>query len=134
MIPLLIWDELAALWDEGDFRTVHDWINERWSRVIQTSPQGDRDPFARFLQGLAFAALAFHFAREQNTESTRLFVDDALAVLPNFAPIYAGVELNPIIDSLHTLAAALPGDGSDMHIPERALVCGPLRFSSRVAL
>lgn len=132
MIPLIIWDELAALWDEGDFRGVHDWINERWARVVQTHPEGDRQPFARFLQGLAFAALALHFARERNAESARIFVEDALEVLPRYAPQYAGIELAPIIETLHALAAALPGAG-ETPLPERALLCGPLRFTSRVS-
>jgi hypothetical protein len=132
-MPLIIWDELAALWDEGDFRSVHDWINERWARTVQTSPQGERDPFAGFLQGLAFAALAFHFARDRNVESAKLFVDDALGALPRYTPRYAGVELAPVMDALHSLAAALPATGPEGLLPEQALRCGPLHFSSRAS-
>lgn len=130
-MSLLLWDELAALWQAGDFRGVHDWINERWSRTVQESPQGDADPFARFLQGMAFAALAFHFTEEQNGESAAIFVEDGLNTLQQFPPTYAGVELTPIIDALAELHHTLPPADSGLPIPPLVSGVRALRFAGR---
>lgn len=131
-MSLLLWDELASYWHAGDFRTVHDWLNERWARLVQERPDGANDPFARFLQGLAFAALAFHFAEEENTESAGIFLADALDVLPRFAPAYAGIELAPVIDALGELQAALAVGGSaPLRLP--AGRAAALRFARGVA-
>lgn len=126
-MSLLLWDELASYWHAGDFRTVHDWINERWARVVQERPEGAADPFARFLQGLAFAALAFHFSDGQNRESAGLFVADALAVLPRFAPAHAGIATTPLIDALGELQTllALP---EGMPLPSQPSYATALRF------
>lgn len=131
-MSLLLWDELAALWQSGDFRGVHDWINERWSRTVQESPQGDADPFARFLQGMAFAALAFHFAEEQNSESAAIFVEDGLETLQQFPPVYAGVELTPIIDALAELRHNLPQSDSGLPIPPVVSAVRALQFNGRI--
>ncbi|AXS84105.1 DUF309 domain-containing protein [Marinobacter sp. Arc7-DN-1] len=131
-MSLLLWDELAAIWQSGDFRGAHDWINERWSRTVQESPQGDTDPFARFLQGIAFAALAFHFAGEQNGESAAIFVEDGLSTLSRFPLSYAGVELAPIIDALAELRHGLPAAGSGLPIPPVISGVRALRFAGRV--
>ncbi|MCW8827949.1 MAG: DUF309 domain-containing protein [Gammaproteobacteria bacterium] len=131
-MSLLLWDELTVLWQSGDFRGVHDWINERWSRTVQESPQGDADPFARFLQGMAFAALAFHFAEEQNGESAAIFVEDGLDTLSRFPPSYAGVELSPIVDALAELRHNLPSADSGLPIPPVVSGVRALRFAGRV--
>lgn len=130
-MSLLVWDELAALWQSGDFSGVHDWINERWSRTVQESPQGDADPFARFLQGMAFAALAFHFAEEQNIESAGIFVEDGLDALSRFPPAYAGIEVPPLVDALAELRAHMPSPGSELPIPPVVSSIRALRFSHR---
>ncbi len=129
-MSLLLWDELLVLWQSGDFRAVHDWLNERWSRVVQESAEQDADPFARFLQGLAFAALAFHFAAEQNRESTELFVEDALAVLSHYPPSYGGIVTTPIIDSLAELRDLMPGVDAGQPIPVIISSVRALNFSS----
>lgn len=127
---LLVWDELATHWNRGDMYTVHDWINERWSRIIQESSSGERDVVARFLQALAFAALAFHFAAEQNEESAGIFVEDALGVLPGFAPAYAGLRIDPIVDGLRALKDRLDGKAQTLW-----LGIPPLSFQhERIAL
>lgn len=131
-MSLLLWDELAMLWQAGDFRGVHDWINERWSRTVQESPQGDADPFARFLQGVAFAALAFHFAEEQNGESATIFVEDGLDVLSRFPPSYGGIEIAPLVDALAELHQRLPAPESGLPIPPLLFGVRALRFSGRV--
>ncbi|NIR43777.1 MAG: DUF309 domain-containing protein [Gemmatimonadetes bacterium] len=130
-MSLLLWDELAALWQAGDFRAVHDWLNERWARAVQQSPRDDGDPFARFLQGLGFAALAFHFAAEHNSESAGIFVEDALEVLPQYVPAYAGIEIDPIVDALAELRDRLPAPETGLPVPAVASSVRALRFSAR---
>lgn len=103
------WDELALLWDGNNFGGVHDWLGERWNRLIQTRPGGHEDPDARFLQGLAFAALAFHFTQNRNQDGAALLTDDALRVLPSFLPAYGGVEVAPVLETLNVLRPLLNG-------------------------
>lgn len=130
MSCLLIWDELALLWNQQDFRAVHDWLNEHWARLVQESASAERDVIAGFLQGLAFAALAFHFAREGNEESAGLFLEDALKVLPQFAPAYAGIRITPIQDALSELHSrmTLPANGKGLLL--RSVPFVPLRFTA----
>jgi len=129
MSYLLIWDELALLWNRQDFAGVHDWLNERWARLVQESASGERDVVASFLQGLAFAALALHFMREGNEESAGLFVEDALKVLPQFAPAYAGIRITPIQDALGELQSrmALPNNAKGLLL--RFVPFVPLQFT-----
>lgn len=129
-MSLLLWDELAALWQAGDFRGVHDWLNERWAHTVQQSPRGDAEPLAQFLQGLAYAALAFHFAAEQNAESAGLFVEDGLDLLPRYAPAFAGIEVSPVVDALAELRAHLT-PYSAIPVPPPVSAVRALRFSSR---
>lgn len=128
-MSLLVWDELAALWQSGDFRTVHDWINERWARTVQESPEGEADPFARFLQGLAFAALAFHFAEDQNDESATIFTEDGISVLNQFPAVYAGIEVRPLLDALGELRHQLPAPATERPIPYLESGTRALRFT-----
>lgn len=132
-MSLLLWDELAALWQSGDFRGVHDWLNERWARSMQESPQGADDPFVQLLQGLAFTALAFHFAAERNFESAAIFTEDGLAVLSRYAPVYAGIEITPLIDALAELRDAMPTSDTDRLLPPGISGIRALRFSSQRA-
>jgi uncharacterized protein len=97
------WDELAVLWDVGDFSGVHDWLGLRWNHLIQTRPGGHNDPDARFLQGLAFAALSFHFTQNQKQDGAALLADDAMGVLTSFRPAHRGVEVAPILETLSIL-------------------------------
>ena len=103
------WDELELLWNANNFGAVHDWLGERWNHLIQSRPDGHEDPDARFLQGLAFAALAFHFTQNQNQDGAALLADDALTLLPQFVPAYRGVALGPVLETLNTLRPLLAG-------------------------
>lgn len=127
-MSLFLWDELLVLWQSGDFRAVHDWINQRWFRVVQESAEADADPLARFLQGLAFAALAFHFASEQNQESAELFIEDGLNVLSHYPSSYAGIDTLPIIDALAELRDLMPATGAEQPIPTIVSSLRALRF------
>jgi len=128
-MSLLVWDDLLLPWQAGDFRTVHDWLNERWARAVQGAVAGEADPFARFLQGLAFAALAFHFAGEQNRESAAIFADDGLMVLSRYPANYAGVEIPPIVDALAELQNLLSVPSPGQSIPHLVSSVRALRFA-----
>lgn len=128
-MSLLVWDEVLSAWQEGDFRHVHDWLNERWARTVREGVAGEADPFARFLQGLAFAALAFHFAGEHNRESAALFVEDGLSTLSRFPRAYAGIEITPILDALSELQRVLEIPGSGETIPTLLASRQALRFA-----
>lgn len=97
------WDEFAALWDSNELQRAHDWLNSRWSRLVETRLAGCADPEARFLQGLAFAALALHFTQCRNQEGALLMLDDAVIALARFRPGFLGVQVDPIIDTLQEL-------------------------------
>ncbi len=129
-MALFVWDELIVLWQSGDFRAVHDWINQHWSELVQNSIEGDSDPFAQFLQGLAYAALAFHFAGEQNQESAELFIDDGLNALSHYPSTYAGIEIIPIIDALAELRDILPAHDTGQPIPTVSSSVHVLRICS----
>lgn len=103
------WGELALLWNGNNFGGAHDWLGARWNHLIQFRPGGHDDPDARFLQGLAFAALAFYFTQNRNQEGALLLLDDARRVLPGFPPDYLGVYLAPILEALNELRPHLVG-------------------------
>ncbi|MGE5096044.1 MAG: DUF309 domain-containing protein [Betaproteobacteria bacterium] len=109
MMPDYRWDELARFWSANDFGAAHDWLGERWNRLIQERGDGHEDRDARFLQGLAFAALAFHFTQSHNQEGARLLADDALRVLPGYVPRHAGVAVDPVLDAVRALRSRLEG-------------------------
>lgn len=112
------WSELAYLWDSNDMRAVHDWLNERWSQLIGSRLLGADDPDAKFLQGLAFAALALFFTQNCNQEGARLVLDDAVLQLSLYKPSHLGVRVQPILDTLQELkpliATAAPDDDCPM--------------------
>lgn len=110
----LDWSEVAALWNSNDLGTLHDLLNERWSRLIRNSLLGSADPEAEFLQGLAFATLALYFTQNHNQEGALLLIDDALIALCRYRPRFLGVQVDPIIatlEELRPLVASLPADG-----------------------
>jgi uncharacterized protein len=125
---LCTWDELAQLWNAGDFGGVHDWLGLRWSRLIQTRARGTDDKDARFLQGLAFAALAFHFTQNRNQEGARLLADDALAVLPGYGAAHMGIEAGPVLRSLRALRPMLENLETEADCPMQPLVAGKLIY------
>ncbi|MBU0621828.1 MAG: DUF309 domain-containing protein [Gammaproteobacteria bacterium] len=122
------WDELEHHWDSNDFGAVHDWLNERWAQIVKTSPGGDKDADARFMQGLAYAALALYFTQDHNQESARLFLDDALMVLPQYKPSHMGVMVEPVLETLHTLRPAIAHLGPDAECPFQPFVYNKLMF------
>ncbi len=120
------WEELACHWNENNFREVHDWLNVRWAQLVKDTPGGDRDVDARFLQGMAFAALALYFTQEGNQEGARLMTDDALMILPRYAPSHQGVRVEPVLETLHTLRDAIALLGPDDECPFQPFVYNKL--------
>ena len=125
---LYAWDELASLWNAGDFGGVHDWLGLRWSALVQTRARGTDDKDARFLQGLAFAALAFHFTQNRNQDGARLLADDALAVLPEYGTAHLGVETGHVLKSLRALRPMLESLETEADCPMQPLVSGKLIY------
>ncbi len=121
-------DELASLWNAGEFGGVHDWLGLRWNQLIQTRAGGVTDKDARFLQGLAFAALAFHFTQNRNQDGARLLADDALAVLQEYRPAHLGVEVGSVLKSLMVLRPMLENLDTEADCPMRPLVPGKLIY------
>lgn len=122
------WDELALLWNGNNFGGVHDWLGERWSHLTQVRPDGIGDTDARFLQGLAFAALALHFTQNRNQEGAALLADDALKVLSQYLPAYRGLRVEPVMDTLAELRPLLDGLAPDAECPMRPLVFNKLTY------
>ena len=122
------WDELELLWNGNNFGAVHDWLGERWNHLIQTRPGGHEDPDAQFLQGLAFAALAFHFTQNHNQDGAALLAEDALAILSRFLPVCHGVEVAPILETLNTLLPLLEGLDHEADCPMQPFACNKLAY------
>lgn len=113
----LDWSEAAALWNGNELGELHDWLNERWSRLVRNSLMGARDPEAEFLQALAFATLALFFTQNHNQEGALLMLDDALMALAKYRPRFLGVEIDPIFATLHELRPLLAGLPADAPCP-----------------
>ncbi len=111
------WEELAHLWDSNDLAAAHDWLNERWSRLIRNSVAGQADPEAQFLQGLAYAVLALYFTQNANQEGAVMMIDDAMMSLNRFRPGFLGVRVDPIIATLEELRPLLAGLAPDAECP-----------------
>ena len=124
------WTELASCWDAGDFGVVHDWLGLRWNHLIQTRPDGHADKDARFLQALAFAALAFHFTQNQKQDGAALVADDALSLLPDYLPSHRGLEVAPVIASLSALRPLLEGLAPEDDCPMRPFTFNRLSYTS----
>jgi uncharacterized protein len=116
------WEDLAYLWDRNDMGGVHDWLNARWSRLVETRLLGQRDPEAEFLQALAFAALALHFTQNRNQEGALLMLDDALLALGRYRPGLFGVRVEPIIDTLNELRPMIVALAPDDDCPMQPFV------------
>ncbi|PWB51978.1 MAG: DUF309 domain-containing protein [Nitrosomonadales bacterium] len=122
------WAELELLWNSNNFGAVHDWLGERWNHLIQTRPGGHDDPDAQFLQGLAFAALAFHFTQNHNQDGAALLAEDAIAKLTGFLPSYRGVEVKPVLETLDILLPLLGGLEHDADCPMQPFVFNKLTY------
>ncbi|WP_126443660.1 DUF309 domain-containing protein [Sulfuricystis multivorans] len=111
------WSEAAAMWNGNQLGQLHDWLNERWSRLIRNSPAGMRDPEAEFLQGLAYATLALFFTQNRNQEGALLMIDDATMALARYRPRFLGVHVEPILGALQELRPLLVGLAPDDDCP-----------------
>jgi len=120
------WEELASYWNENDFQAVHDWLNQRWALLVKDQVGGDKHPDARFLQGLAFAALAIHFTQTGNQEGARIMIDDALMILPQYTPSHLGVMVEPVLETLHTLRPAIAFLGAHDECPFQPFIYNKL--------
>lgn len=126
----LDWTEVAQLWNSNDLGTLHDWLNQRWSRLIRDSPLGQRDPEAEFLQALAFATLALFFTQNRNQEGALLMLDDALMALGRYRPAYLGIRIEPIYGTLHELRPLLVGLAPDAECPVWPLMLPKFEMAS----
>lgn len=125
------WAEAAALWDANELGELHDWLNQRWSRLIRNSLLGFKDPEAEFLQALAFAALALYFTQNHNQEGALMMADDAVISLTKFLPRFLGVEIEPIVATLRDLRPKLVGLPSDSDCPEWPFTYAKFRYHQR---
>lgn len=116
------WSEVAALWNANELEALHEWLNERWSRLVRNSVLGAADPEAEFLQALAFATLALFFTQNRNQEGALLMVDDALVALGRYRPRFIGVDVDPIHAMLGELRPLLVGVAPDAECPVWPLV------------
>ena len=133
MLPDYDWDELASLWDGNHFRAVHDWLNERWGRLVKSRVLRDDDPDARFLQGLAFAALALHFTQDGNQEGALMMIDDATIFLAPYGPSHQGVAVEPVLQSIAELRPMLVGLPPDAECPMQPFVYRKFRLTRAAA-
>lgn len=127
------WQELAPLWEDNEFGRAHSWLGARWNHLIQTRPLGLDDPDARFMQGLAFAAMAIYFTRNCNQQGARLVLDDALERLPAYEPVYRGVHVTPITEMLSRLKPMVADLPLEADCPVEPSFFGRLRFEPVVS-
>ncbi|MDD2924747.1 hypothetical protein [Rhodoferax sp.] len=125
----LDWGEVAKLWDNNQLGQLHDWLNERWARLIRNSPLGTKDPEAELLQALAFATLALFFTQNQNQEGALLMLDDAMMALGKYRPSYMGVRIESIYGTLEDLRPMLVGLASDADCPMYPFVYPRFEYS-----
>lgn len=128
VLAALDWEAFAALWNTNDLAAAHDWLNERWARLIRNSAGGVADPEAEFLQGLAFATLALYFTQTGNQEGARLVLDDALVALARFRPVFLGVSIDPIVATLSELRPMLAALGPQDECPMFPFVYAKFEF------
>jgi hypothetical protein len=125
----LDWEPFAALWNANELGAAHDWLNERWSRLIRNSLLGTVDPEAQFLQALAFATLAYFFTQNRNQEGARLVLDDALVALARYRPSFLGVRVDPIVAGLAELQPLLAGLAAEDECPLMPFVYPRFEYS-----
>jgi len=131
VIGELDWAEAAALWDANELGALHDWLNQRWSRLIRNSVLGFSDPEAEFLQALAFATLALYFTQNHNQDGALMMVDDAVVSLARYLPRFMGVEVEPIVNTLNELRPKLVGLAPDADCPEWPLLMPKFRVQRK---
>lgn len=129
VLSQLDWKEVAAMWNSNDLGMLHDWLNERWSRLIRNSLLGQKDPEAEFLQGLAFATLALFFTQNQNQEGALMLIDDAQMALAKYRPRFLGVNVDPILGALAELRPLLVGLAPDAECPLYPFVYPKFEFT-----
>jgi uncharacterized protein len=117
VLSSLDWSAAAAMWNDNRLGELHDWLNERWARLIRNSLAGTKDPEAEFLQGLAYATLALFFTQNHNQDGALLMIDDAQMALAKFRPAFLGVHIDPILDALQELRPLLVGLAPDDDCP-----------------
>jgi hypothetical protein len=117
VLSSLDWTEVATMWNSNQLGQLHDWLNERWSRLVRNSLLGTRNPEAEFLQGLAYATLALFFTQNRNQEGALLMIDDAMIALGKYRPAFLGVHVDPILDALQELRPLLVGLAPDDECP-----------------
>lgn len=118
------------MWNSNDLGALHDWLNERWSRLIRNSLLGTKDPEAEFLQGLAYATLALYFTQNQNQEGAILMIDDAHMALAKYQPRFLGVHVAPILGALQELRPLLVGLAPDDDCPLYPFVYPKFEYTS----
>ncbi len=130
VLSRLDWRDAAAMWDGNDLGALHDWLNERWARLIRNSMLGDKDPEAEFLQGLAYATLALYFTQNRNQEGALLMIDDAQMALAKYRPRFLGVHVAPILGALQELRPLLAGLAPDAECPLYPFVYPKFEYTS----
>ena len=130
VLSQLDWKEVQIMWDSNDLGALHDWLNERWSRLIRNSLLGTKDPEAEFLQGMAFATLALFFTQNQNQEGALLLIDDAQMSLSKYSPRFLGVNVAPILGALQELRPLLAGLAPDADCPLYPFVYPKFEYTS----
>lgn len=130
VLSQLDWKDVAVMWDSNDLGALHDWLNDRWSRLIRNSLLGTKDPEAEFLQGLAFAALALFFTQNQNQEGALLLIDDAQMALSKYSPRFLGMNVAPILGALQELRPLLVGLAPDAECPLYPFVYPKFEYTS----
>jgi len=130
VLSQLDWKDVAVMWNSNDLGALHDWLNERWSRLIRNSLLGTRDPEAEFLQGLAFATLALFFTQNQNQDGALLLIDDAQMALGKYRPRFLGVNVEPILGGLQELRPLLVGLAPDADCPLYPFVYPKFEYTS----
>ncbi|WP_310450664.1 hypothetical protein [Sulfuritalea sp.] len=130
VLSQLDWKDVAVMWNSNDLGALHDWLNERWSRLIRNSLLGTKDPEAEFLQGLAYATLALYFTQNQNQEGALLLIDDAQMALAKYSPRFLGVNVAPILGALQELRPLLVGLAPDDDCPLYPFVYPKFEYTS----
>ena len=130
VLSQLDWKDVQVMWDSNDLGILHDWLNERWSRLIRNSLLGTRDPEAEFLQGLAFATLALFFTQNQNQDGALLMLDDAHLALAKYRPRFLGVHVEPILGALQELRPLLVGLAPHADCPVYPFIYPKFQYAS----
>lgn len=130
VLSRLDWADAAVMWNDNDLGALHDWLNERWARLIRNSMLGDKDPEAEFLQGLAYATLALYFTQNRNQEGALLMIDDAQMALAKYRPRFLGVHVAPILGALQELRPLLAGLAPDAECPLYPFVYPKFEYTS----